>query len=158
MTDLVKEFWNRMDDVRAGMLGVKGHGRLIPMAPQVDDDVPGHIWFITAQGTELANAVATGPQAAQFVVTDDKAGLYADIDGMLTLSADDDALDEVWSGMAAAWFEDGKADDDVRLMKFTPSAGEVSLTEGGVKFLYEIAKANLTRDTPDYGAQGPVTF
>ncbi|OAN81000.1 general stress protein [Jannaschia sp. EhC01] len=159
MADLTHEFWDRIEDIRSGMLGIKGQGRLVPMSPQVDDDVPGAIWFITAKGTDLANGVAGGPQPAQFVVSDDGEGLYADIDGMLERSTDREALDEVWSFVADAWFDGGKHDPDVCLLKFTPASGEVSITDGGgAKFLYEIAKAHLTSETPDSGHQGNVVF
>ena len=60
MTDLKNEFWERVEDVRACMLGFKDQGPLVAMSPQVDDDLPGHIWFITAKGTELAKGVASG--------------------------------------------------------------------------------------------------
>ncbi|UWQ95136.1 pyridoxamine 5'-phosphate oxidase family protein [Rhodobacteraceae bacterium M385] len=159
MADLKHEFWDRIEDVRSGMLGIKGEGRLVPMSPKADDDIPGALWFITAKGTELARAVAAGPRDAQFVVADDGEGLYADLDGKLEHSTDREALDEAWSFVADAWFEGGKHDAAVCLLKFTPSEGEVSVTEGGgAKFLYEIAKAHLTDETPDMGEQGTVTF
>ncbi|WP_233587026.1 pyridoxamine 5'-phosphate oxidase family protein [Pseudorhodobacter sp. E13] len=120
MKDLKAEFWDRMEDVRTGMLGLKGKGRLVAMSPRVDDDIPGKIWFITAQGTDLAQGVAAGPCEAQLVIADNDQGLYADIDGTLALSADREALDEVWSFVADSWFEGGKADPDVRLLCFTP--------------------------------------
>jgi general stress protein 26 len=159
MADLKREFWDRIEDVHSGMLGIKGHGRLVPMSPQTDDDVPGAVWFITAKQTELARSVATGPQEAQFVVANDKNGLWADIDGTLEHSKDREALDEVWNFVADAWFEGGKHDDDVVLLKFTPTSGEVSISDGGgAKFLYEIAKAHVTDEKPDQGEQGPVSF
>ena len=96
MTDLRQEFWKRLDDVQAGMLGLDGQDRLVPMSPQVDDDVPGHVWFITAKGTDLAEGVASGPKDARFVVADAKSGLYADVAGQLRQSNDREALDEVW--------------------------------------------------------------
>ncbi len=159
MTDLKKEFWKRIDGVRAGMLGVKGQGRLVAMSPQVDDDYRDQIFFITAKGTDLAKAVETGDQAAQFVVADADSGLCADVEGTLRRSVDREALDEVWSFVSDAWFEGGQHDPDVCLLQFTPAHAEVSVTNtSGVKFLYEIAKANLTEEKPDVGSQGTVTF
>ncbi|QXT39347.1 pyridoxamine 5'-phosphate oxidase family protein [Gymnodinialimonas ceratoperidinii] len=159
MADLKREFWDRVEDVHSGMLGIKGQGRLVPMSPQIDDDVPGAVWFITAKGTDLAKGVESGPRDAQFVVANDSEGLWADIDGTLERSTDREALDEVWNFVADAWFEGGKHDPDVCLLKFTPASGEVSITEGGgAKFLYEIAKAHVTDQKPDEGEQGPVTF
>ena len=158
MTDLKNEFWERVEDVRACMLGFKDQGPLVAMSPQVDDDLPGHIWFITAKGTELAKGVASGDAAARMIVADDSAGLYADISGTLSHSIDREALDEVWSFIAGAWFEGGQHDPDVCLLRFTPSEATLSVASGGAKFLYEIAKANITGDKPDAGENGTITF
>ena len=159
MTDLKDEFWTRMNGVRSGMLGIKGQGRLVAMSPYVDKDLPGSIWFVTAKGTELGKSVAMGGQSAQLVVSDDAAGLYADIEGTLSHSNDKEELDEIWNAIASAWFEKGKEDPDVCLMKFAPAVAEIAVTTtSGMKFLYQIAKANLTGDQPDVGSKGNVVF
>ncbi|MDA8585055.1 pyridoxamine 5'-phosphate oxidase family protein [Rhodobacteraceae bacterium] len=158
MVDLKDEFWKRLGDVRACMLGFKDSDALVAMSPQLDDDLPGQIWFITANGTSLAKGVASGDAPARLVVADAGAGLYADVAGSLSHSTDREALDEVWSFVADAWFEGGQHDPDVCLLCFTPAHATVSVTDNGAKFLYEIAKAHLTGAKPDAGAQGEVTF
>ncbi|WP_050527114.1 pyridoxamine 5'-phosphate oxidase family protein [Pseudorhodobacter aquimaris] len=159
MTDLQNEFWDRIEDVRTAMLGIKGQGRLVAMSPRVDDDLPGHVWFITAKGTDLAKGTANGPCDAQLVIASDSEGLYADIDGTLSHSADREALDETWSFVADAWFEGGKADPDVQLLRFTPRSAELSVTTtSSLSFFYEMAKAQMAGEKPDLGAQGVVTF
>lgn len=159
MKDLKHEFWDRIEDVRACMLGLADKGPLVAMSPQVDDDLPGHIWFITAKGTDLAKAVESSVQPARMVVSADSQGLYADVLGTLERSTDREALDEVWSFVADAWFEGGQHDPDVCLLRFTPKSADLSVTSGsGVKFLYEIAKAHITDDKPDMGEQGHITF
>lgn len=158
MTDNTEKFWNRMDDVRAGMLGLADGGKLVPMSPNLDD-TPNEIWFITAQGTDLAQAVANGTRAARFVVADGSAGLYAEVEGALSLSRDKAKLDEIWTIVASAWFEEGREDPDVRLMKFAPARAEVWTTgTSGVKFLYEVARANVSGENPDAGDHFSVTF
>ncbi len=159
MSELKDAFWARMDDVRGAMLAIDDQDRFVAMSPQVDDDHPGFVWFITAEGTDLAKGVAAGPKAARLVVADGGAGLYADVRGTLQLSTNEDALDELWSFVSDAWFDGGQSDPDVRLLRFEPVQGEVSATPtSGIKFFYEIAKAHLTDETPEGGEQGQVTF
>lgn len=159
MRDAKKDFYDNLEDVRAGMLGLASDGKLVPMSPNFDDDEPEAIWFITAQGTDLVNGVSDGPQPARFVVAEGSAGLYADIDGMLSLSTDQRKLDDIWSSVADAWFEDGRQDPDVRLLKFAPTKAEAWITStSGVKFFYEIIKAKLTDETPDTGEHVSLTF
>ncbi len=159
MTDAKKEFWDRLDDVRAGMLGLAGEPT-VPMSPNLyEDGEDGVIWFITAQGTHLVTTLTGGPQDGQFVVSDDKEAIYAHIDGVLSLSDDKSVLDEIWSQMAALWFEDGKQDDDLRLIRFAPKRADVWFSEANpVAFFYEVAKAKIADEKPDAGWQTEINF
>jgi general stress protein 26 len=129
------------------------------MAPSVDEDLGHFVWFVTARGTDLETATRNSVTPARFVAADSSAGLYADVEGTLAQVKDQETLDKVWSVFAAAWFEGGKDDPDVCLLRFAPSEAEVSVTaQNGAKFLYEIAKGNLTSEKPDVGAQGTISF
>ncbi|MEM8579441.1 MAG: pyridoxamine 5'-phosphate oxidase family protein [Pseudomonadota bacterium] len=154
--ELKDEFWDRLEDISAGMLSTLA-APARPMAHIVRDDDEGLLWFITAKGTDIAEAAAQG-SAATHMVACPKGKLFATVEG--TLSGVDDAkvLDDIWSPTAAAWFEDGREDEAICLVKFTPRTAEVWLTDGSAKFLYEVAKANLTDGTPDVGAHGTLTF
>ncbi len=150
-------FWTRLADVNAGMLGCEPDWRLVPMSHYADQDA-GALWFITAQGTELVESVANGPRKATHAVADADKKLYARIEGRLQLSDDADKLDEIWNAVASSWFEDGKRDDDLRLLKFQITSAEVWVTTGGLGFLYETAKARLTNAKPDMGEHFTVRF
>lgn len=154
-TDLKSEFWNRIDDVRAGLLATDGT-HPVPMAPMADADERA-IWFITARGSAADQAAKSGGEAS-FHVADAKANIYANVFGKLTISDDEEKLDQLWNVMAAAWFKDGRKDDAVRLLKYTPHEAEVWATESTVGYLYEIAKANMTEATPDAGDHGRIVF
>ncbi|WP_407492633.1 pyridoxamine 5'-phosphate oxidase family protein [Pseudooceanicola sp. MF1-13] len=151
---LIDTFWDNAGDARAVMLEIGG--RSVPMAPQADRE-EGVVWFITAEGTD-AHKAAQGAGRIRMIVAEASAKLYADVEGSLTVANNPDKLDEIWSPVAAAWFEDGREDDDVRLLAFRPTEGEIWSTDGAAGFLYEIAKSNLTDDTPDAGDHGRVTF
>lgn len=153
-SDLKETFWNRMDKVTAGLLSADSE-RPIPMAPQVDRENKA-IWFITAKGSAADRASQSGGEA-RFDVADTKAGLYAVIEGKLDHGSDE-KLDEIWNAFAGAWFEDGKDDEAVELVKFTPHSAEVWATENSVAFLWEVAKANLTKQTAEGGEHGRLAF
>lgn len=150
-------FWDRLDDVQAGMLDA-GDARFVPMSHYIDREA-GALWFITAEGTDLVEAVKAGPQAAHYIIADSSAKLYARVSGTASLSGDRDKLDEIWNFVASAWFEGDKADADLRLVKFSLSEAEVWMTDGGLKFLWEVAKANVVDgDKPDMGETGVIRF
>ena len=83
---------------------------------------------------------------------------YARIEGELSLSDDREKLDEIWNAVASSWFEDGKQDDDVRLLRLSLSAAEVWYTDGGLGFMYQIAKSKLTGAKPDMGEHFEISF
>lgn len=150
-------FWKRLEDVTAGMLGCEPDWRLVPMSHHTDPDGAA-LWFITAAGTDLTDALSGGPQKAVHAVSSQGGKLYARIEGQLELSNDEAKLDEVWNAIASSWFENGKRDDDVRLLKLTLQSAEVWTTEGGVAFFYQIAKSKLTGSKPDMGDHFEVDF
>lgn len=155
MTDLKHDFWKQLKDVRAGLLAADGE-RPVPMAPHADKE-ENAIWFITAKGSAAARAAKSGGEVS-FHIADPKAHLYANVFGTAEMTNDDKKLDEIWSVVAGAWFKDGRDDDSVQLVKMTPKEGEVWVSNGGASFLYEIAKAQMTDDTPDVGEHGRVVF
>lgn len=151
-------FWNRLEDVNAGMLGLAGDRRPVPMSHYADEDEKA-LWFITADGTDLVKAASTGPKDADYLIASGGSGLYARLSGTLSLSTDQAKLDEIWNAVASAWFEDGKRDPDLRLLKFAIDDAEVWATKkSGVAFLYQVAKANLTGSKPDIGEHYSLSF
>lgn len=154
------DFWDAMEDVSECMLGIKGDF-MVPMTPKVRDDAEdGKIWFVTAEGTDLHKATKGGAEEARMVVSARNQGLWADIEGTLAAENDPKVLEEIWSAMMGAWFEDGPQDEDVRLMSFTPRHAEATITDANpVQFFYQIAKAKVTDTKPDLGGwSGKITF
>lgn len=150
-------FWNRLDGINAGMLGATQKHNFVPMSHYADPDA-GALWFITAEGTELNAAAAAGPVDAMHIVGDASGKLWARIEGRLEQSQDRAKLDEIWSAVASAWFDEGQEDPDLRLLKLTLTRAEIWSTSGGLGFLYEIAKANLTGEKPNMGEHFTLSF
>lgn len=150
-----KEFWDRLDDIRTGMLGV--NGRYVPMTHNLEPE-DGNIWFLTAKGTDMGQAALAGAES-QYIVCGDSKSIYADIAGRLEVSHNPEKLDEVWSAMASTWFEGGKDDPDLLLIRIVPKDAEVWLgPESGLEFLWKVAKAKVSGEEPDYGKHFTLTF
>lgn len=154
-TTTAHRLFDRLGDVTAGML-MTGPDSHIPMSPYADADAR-VLWFITFEGS-AAHQAAIEKRDSHFLVADKDAKLYADISGQLQAVTDPATLDDLWSRVAGAWFDEGRDDPSVRLLRFVPDTAEVWLTEGGAKFLYEITRANLTDHTPDVGEHAVITF
>lgn len=155
--DLKQQFASRLNETRSGMLSA-GAAPAVPMShfyeAEKDDAV---LWFITSKGTELAQA-AQKQTKGQYLISDNDAQLYARVDGVIRAENDPATLERIWSFVADAWFEEGKQDDDVQLLRMDMRAAEVWITGGSLKFFYEMAKANLTDTRPDLGQHGHLHF
>ena len=155
VTEQREEFWDRLEDCRSGMLDIGG--RVVPMTHNLEPE-DGNIWFLTAKGTDMADAAAKGEEC-RYIVGNDAKSLYAVIDGAISVSDDAKKLEEVWSFMASAWFEEGKTDPDLVLVRMRPSRAEVWLgPESGFKFLWSVAKAKVSGGEPDYGDHFEMSF
>lgn len=149
-----------LDDSRAVMLGAEGGGAFMqPMAPQVDNDSDSPvIWFFTKSDTDLAVAASASPQA-KLCIQEHADGLYACLNGQLATSRDKQVIDRFWSAGVGAWYEQGKDDPKLVLLRFTPFKASVWVNDAGVaKFGFEIAKANLVNSTPDLGYHEIIDF
>lgn len=155
MEDNREEFWDRLEDVRTGML--EAGARLLPMTHNLEPE-DGYIWFLTAKGTDPAKAGEAGAES-RYIVANDSEGIYADIRGKLSISTDRAKLDEVWNVMASAWFDEGKDDPDLVLLRFAPATAEVWLgPESGFEAILSFAKAKLTGEEAKMGKQFSLTF
>ncbi|TWI28247.1 pyridoxamine 5'-phosphate oxidase family protein [Paracoccus sulfuroxidans] len=153
--DRREEFWERLEDVRAGMLEIGG--AFLPMSHNVEPE-DGNLWFITATGTQMAEAAAKGAET-RYIVSDTAQGLHTEIKGRIEISTDRKKLDEVWNAVASSWFEEGKDDPDLVLIRLVPASAEVWLgPESGMQFLYKLVKSKVSGEKPDYGEQFSLTF
>lgn len=153
--DIVSDFWTHAADVTAGMLSAEGVSPR-PMAHHARQE-DNALWFITPNETDISDAATQG-KAARFILACSHGKIYAVIDGHLTLETSKEMLKDVWSPMDAAWFEDGKDDDAVRLVRFAPKSAEVWVHDGSARELYEMARAMVSDKQPDVGGHGKITF
>ena len=119
-------FWKALKSDRIMMLGVDGveDGFARPMAAQIDED-RSPIWFFASTDNHIVDAVKEGRRAiATFAA---KGELYASVRGSLTLSEDRAMVDKLWNPQAAAWFEKGKDDPKLRLLRLDAEEAEIWL-------------------------------
>ncbi len=153
-----KQFWEQIESVTAGMLGVENsrqHAQ--PMAPHIDRET-GRIWFFTKKTTDLVRDVGQGARA-QFIIVGRDHDYHACASGTLTQNKDEAKIEEFWNPVIAAWFESGKNDPDLMLLEFVLQNATIwAGTSSSLTFGWEIAKANLTEGEPNVGIQKHIKF
>ncbi len=123
------------------MLGLVGgdDGHAQPMTAQLDEEGEGGpIWFFSAADVELVRAVGGGAPAMLHFASKGH-DLFASVEGRLAPEHDRSIIERLWNPFVAAWFEEGKDDPKLRLLRFEPGRAQIWLNENslfaGVKML-----------------------
>ncbi len=137
--ELETKFWKALESDMTVMLGLDGveDGHTRPMTAQLDGQ-HGPIWFFTSKDNALVNELNRNDRA---IATFSSKGhdLFATVHGRLSVDMSRATLDKLWNRFVAAWFEGGKDDPKLCLLRLDPEKGEIWL-EGsslvaGVKML-----------------------
>jgi general stress protein 26 len=142
MTDQAEieaKFWKALKSDRTVMLGLAADTRQAqPMTAQLEGDEGGPVWIFTSSETDLARAL-DGRQDAFIHFAAKGHDLFAAVEGALSLDSDRETIDRLWNPFVAAWFEGGKDDPKLRLLRFDPGAARIWLNDhslfAGVKML-----------------------
>jgi general stress protein 26 len=137
--DLEKKLWHALKSDRTLMLGLDGieNGHSRPMTAQFEDD-HGPIWFFTGRDNALVKNLGNN-QPAMAAFTSKGHELFASITGTLRVDNDRAVIDRLWNQWIAAWFDGGKDDPNLVLLRLDADQAEVWLNENnllaGVKML-----------------------
>ena len=116
--ELEQKLWASITADMTLMLGLDGveEGHMRPMTGIVEDARP-PIWFFTSRDTALAAMLTTSkPATAAFAAKGHD--LFATLHGPLVIDNDRAVIDRLWSPFVAAWFEGGKDDPKLVLLRF----------------------------------------
>ena len=134
--DIEAKFWKALKGDRVAMLGLVGveEGHSQPMSAQLleeDEERGGPIWFFTSKDTDLARALGDS-QRAHIHFSSKGHELFAAVHGTLSTFNDRATIDRLWSKWVAAWFEGGKDDPKLLLLRFDPERAQIWLNENSV--------------------------
>ena len=101
------------------------------------------IWFIGHTPSETVENIKTNPEVnLAYVSQDDKN--YLSITGTAELLEDKEKLNELWSVMYNAYFEKGKEDPSVQLIKVTPHGAEYWANGNAITSAFNMTAAAVT--------------
>lgn len=136
--ELTARFWKALRSDMTVMLGLAGkdEAHVRPMTAQLDEGREGPIWFFSSTDTALVKAVGgaggkaggkTGGDGGRAVLTfvDKGHDVFACVHGVLRRDDDRAVIDRLWSRFVAAWYEGGKDDPKLALLRFEPQEAEI---------------------------------
>ncbi|MFI4966655.1 MAG: pyridoxamine 5'-phosphate oxidase family protein [Caulobacterales bacterium] len=142
--EIEAKFWDAVKSDRTMMVSLTGvdDGLGQPMTAQLDEDANGDrrgpLYFFTAKDTDLAQEMG-GRHRAAINFASKNHELFAAVEGELIADDDPATIDRLWNRFVAAWFEGGKDDPKLQLLRFEPRDAHIWLNEhstfAGVKML-----------------------
>jgi general stress protein 26 len=143
--DLESKFWKSLKSDMTLMLGLDGaeDGHTRPMTAQLDGDGRGPIWFFTSTDSQIVQQLADGSSGRATAAFASKGhDLFASIQGSLRRDHDRAVIERLWNPFIAAWFEGGKEDPKLALLRFDAEHAEIWLNASslvsGIKLLFGV--------------------
>jgi general stress protein 26 len=133
------KFWKALKSDMTMMIGLDGveDGHARPMTAQLDGE-RGPIWFFTAKDHALVHNLRMDNRAIA-TFTSKGHDIFATVHGTLTLDNNRATIDKLWNRFIAAWFEGGKDDPKLALLRLDAERAEIwvdaSSLVAGIKLL-----------------------
>lgn len=146
----LEDLREKIKDVKFGMfttLDTDGKLSSRPMTSQQLDD-QGNLWFFTSDVTNFVRHLSEHPDV-NVAFSDPDDSLYVSVAGHAELTRDPAKIEELWSPLVAAWFDGGKEDPHLSLIRVHVSSAEYWDTKSSkMTQLYALAKSALTGKAP----------
>ena len=120
----VDALWRHLDKERVGLLWIERSDQHPQPMTLFADREAAAVWFVTSSETDLFRSLGTG-KGARLTLQAENNGYIASLEGRLEPATDAEKLDEIWSFALGAWFDYGRDDPSVRLMRFVPVEASV---------------------------------
>ncbi len=123
--EAIKKLKDLVDSIDVGMVCTfvagSDYPHAVPMSRQeVDED--GAIWFLFSSESETHHHVQQNNKVS-LLYSDVTNYEFVTINGTGEISQDQARIDKYWNKMVEAWFEQGRQDPRIRVLKITPSEG-----------------------------------
>lgn len=148
-SEIKSKFWKALKSDMTIMLGLDGveDGHARPMTAHIDEEVNGEesgpLYIFTATDNGLVEKLGQGGRNRAIATFASKGNdIFATIHGSLVKDNDPAKIDRLWNRFVAAWYEGGKEDPKLQLLRFDTEEAEVwidaSSMIAGIKMLIGI--------------------
>lgn len=148
--ELQEKFWKALKSDRTVMLGLDGveDGHARPMTAQIEGDSGGPIWFFTSKDNALIAMLGQGRRVIG-AFSSKGHDLFASISGSLREDTDPAVVERLWNPHVAAWYEGGKDDPKLALLRLDADHAQIWLNGSsllaGIKVLFGVDPKRITR-------------
>ena len=127
-----------------------------PMATlEVDDE--GNLWFMSSKESNKNDEIKTD-DSVQLIYAKGGDSEFLSLSGKANIIADQEKIDELWNTYAKAWFQGGKDDPNITVIKVVPDEAYYwDTVHGKVVSLLKIAASLVSGKTMDDGIEGKMS-
>ncbi|MGP5211965.1 pyridoxamine 5'-phosphate oxidase family protein [Psychrobacter alimentarius] len=149
-------------DVKFAMMSTvnsKGDVHAWPMTTSETSIGAKEIWFIGDKTSDVVKDIQDNPKIGLSYASEDEKN-YVSVSANAELSSDQAKLEELWSPVYNAFFEHGKEDPNVQLIKVVPHGVECWLSGSSTVNMFKMAAAALQdgKTAEDMGEQFSVSL
>ncbi|MGP4953090.1 pyridoxamine 5'-phosphate oxidase family protein [Psychrobacter sp. T6-1] len=144
-------------DVKFAMMSTvnsKGDVHAWPMTTSETSIGGREIWFIGDKSSDVVKDIQNNPKVGLSYATQDEKN-YVSVSANAELLTDRAKLEELWSPVYNAWFEQGIDDDEVQLIKVVPHGVECWISGSSTVNMFKMVSAALQegKTAEDMGEQ-----
>ncbi|MGP4712602.1 MULTISPECIES: pyridoxamine 5'-phosphate oxidase family protein [unclassified Psychrobacter] len=144
-------------DVKFAMMSTvnsKGDVHAWPMTTSETSIGGREIWFIGDKSSDVVKDIQNNPKVGLSYATQDEKN-YVSVSANAELPTDRAKLEELWSPVYNAWFEQGIDDDEVQLIKVVPHGVECWISGSSTVNMFKMVSAALQegKTAEDMGEQ-----
>ena len=157
--DKIREMVKEVKYAMMTTITSEGHLHACPMTTSETSLGAKEVWFIGDKQSEAVANIKNNPQVnLSYSCLQDKD--YVSINGKAELVEDQDKLDELWSPVYNAFYEHGKEDPNVQLIKVVPHGAEYWRSGNSVINAVKMVAAAVQdgKTAESLGENGSVTF
>ncbi|NDW20950.1 pyridoxamine 5'-phosphate oxidase family protein [Alteromonas hispanica] len=132
--DIKTKMWKAMSQspkVMVSLVNKDMHAE--PMYAQLDSDADGRVWFYTTKD----NRIAQGGKAMIHFASKGH-DVFACIRGTLVTESRSEIIDKYWSNPVEAWYEEGKDDPSLLMLRFELDDAEIWDADPSIKGVFKM--------------------
>ncbi len=131
--EIKAKFWKALKSDMTMFLGLDGveDGHARPMTAQIEGDDSGPIYFFASKDNDMIGAMQQSNRAMAHFVSKGH-DVWATIHGSLSLDNNRATIDRLWNPYVAAWYEAGKDDPKLALLRLDAERAQIWLDGSSV--------------------------
>ena len=124
--NITEKFWKALDDSPFVMLGLSGvdQAHTQPMTAQIDKNLNDCLYFFTNKQNRLVQSLSDS-HSGVINFSAKNHSLFACVHGSMKVDNDQAIIDKFWSPVVGAWYEGGKDDPNLCMLRFDLDSAEI---------------------------------